>query len=160
MIRSTTALVLSLLISQVLSLDAQAQSAMITEQEAHAIGVNAYLYFYSLLSMDITRKQSTHRTGQRVGQRSDEHVRQHTGIPTGELQRCRAIQLRYFVFHRMARHDEGARRSQRAGHQRALLPSADARHVDRCFRLAGLADDRHSGRDFCGDASGLATRPA
>ena len=59
MIRSTTALVLSLLISPVLSLDAQAQSAMITEQEAHAIGVNAYLYFYSLLSMDITRKQST-----------------------------------------------------------------------------------------------------
>src|SRR5271169_862880 len=54
MIRSTTALVLSLLISPVLSLDAQAQSAMITEQEAHAIGVNAYLYFYSLLSMDIS----------------------------------------------------------------------------------------------------------
>lgn len=59
MIRSSTAVILSLLISPILSLDAQAQSAMITEQEAHAIGVNAYLYFYSLLSMDITRKQST-----------------------------------------------------------------------------------------------------
>jgi hypothetical protein len=31
----------------------------ITEQEAHAIGVDAYVYFYPLLSMDITRKQST-----------------------------------------------------------------------------------------------------
>jgi hypothetical protein len=31
----------------------------ITEQEAHAIGVEAYVYFYSLLSMDITRKQFT-----------------------------------------------------------------------------------------------------
>jgi hypothetical protein len=31
----------------------------ITEQEAHAIGVDAYVYFYSLLSMDITRKQFT-----------------------------------------------------------------------------------------------------
>jgi hypothetical protein len=31
----------------------------ITEQEAHAIGVNAYLYFYPLLSMDLTRRQST-----------------------------------------------------------------------------------------------------
>jgi hypothetical protein len=31
----------------------------ITEQEAHAIGVDAYLYFYSLLSMDVTRKQFT-----------------------------------------------------------------------------------------------------
>jgi hypothetical protein len=31
----------------------------ITEQDAHAIGVDAYVYFYSLLSMDITRKQFT-----------------------------------------------------------------------------------------------------
>src|SRR5271155_1178109 len=31
----------------------------ITEQEAHAIGVEAYIYFYPLLSMDITRKQFT-----------------------------------------------------------------------------------------------------
>jgi hypothetical protein len=31
----------------------------ITEQEAHAIGVDAYVYFYSLLSTDITRKQFT-----------------------------------------------------------------------------------------------------
>ena len=36
-----------------------AQSAKITEQEAHAIGVDAYLYFYPLLTMDITRKQFT-----------------------------------------------------------------------------------------------------
>src|SRR5580704_2775307 len=35
---------------------AQAQQST-TEQEAHAIGVDAYLYFYSLVTMDITRKQ-------------------------------------------------------------------------------------------------------
>src|SRR5215831_19007486 len=33
--------------------------AAITEQEAQAIGVDAYLYFYPLVIMDITRKQST-----------------------------------------------------------------------------------------------------
>jgi hypothetical protein len=31
----------------------------ITEQDAHAIGIDAYVYFYPLLSMDITRKQFT-----------------------------------------------------------------------------------------------------
>ncbi|PKA45289.1 DUF1254 domain-containing protein [Rhizobium sullae] len=31
----------------------------ITEEEAHVIGVDAYVYFYPLLSMDITRKQLT-----------------------------------------------------------------------------------------------------
>jgi hypothetical protein len=39
-------------------LGAGAQTA-IAEQEAHAIGVDAYLYFYSLITMDLTRKQST-----------------------------------------------------------------------------------------------------
>ena len=37
---------------------AHAQSAA-AEQEAYAIGVNAYLYFYSLVTMDLTRKQLT-----------------------------------------------------------------------------------------------------
>ncbi len=31
----------------------------ISEKEAHAIGVSAYLYFYSLVTMDVTRKQLT-----------------------------------------------------------------------------------------------------
>ena len=52
---------------------AQAQSpaapaavrSAVTEQEAHAIGVDAYVYFYPLVTMDMTRKQShQHRTRQ------------------------------------------------------------------------------------------------
>jgi hypothetical protein len=38
---------------------AGAQTAPISEQEAHAIGVDAYLYFYPLVTMDLTRKQMT-----------------------------------------------------------------------------------------------------
>ena len=38
---------------------AQGVPPTITEEAARAIGVDAYIYFYSLLSMDITRKQFT-----------------------------------------------------------------------------------------------------
>lgn len=40
----------------------------ITEEAAHAIGVDAYVYFYPLLSMDITRKQFTNiEPGKEIG---------------------------------------------------------------------------------------------
>ena len=40
----------------------------ITEQEAHAIAIDAYLYFYPLVIMDVTRKQSTNiEPGKEVG---------------------------------------------------------------------------------------------
>ena len=42
------------------SASSRARSAYaITEQEAHAIGVDAYVYFYPLVTMDLTRKQLT-----------------------------------------------------------------------------------------------------
>jgi len=31
----------------------------LTNEQAHAIGLDAYVYFYPLITMDITRKQST-----------------------------------------------------------------------------------------------------
>jgi len=36
-----------------------AQSVAITEEEAHAIAVDAYVYFYPIVTMDITRQQFT-----------------------------------------------------------------------------------------------------
>jgi hypothetical protein len=36
---------------------AMAATGPVTEEEAHAIGVDAYLYFYSPITMDLTRKQ-------------------------------------------------------------------------------------------------------
>src|SRR5579863_7711313 len=39
--------------------EAAASQSAITEQQARAIGVDAYLYFYPLIMMDFTRKQFT-----------------------------------------------------------------------------------------------------
>jgi hypothetical protein len=54
---------LSLLLGAALAPAAMAQSApppsLITEQEVQAIGIDAYLYLYSLVTMDLTRKQLT-----------------------------------------------------------------------------------------------------
>ena len=60
MLRGVLPLTLSLCLGAAAAPTALAQSAApITEQEAHAIAVDAYIYFYPLLSMDISRKQFT-----------------------------------------------------------------------------------------------------
>ena len=54
----TITLGLGLLLTHALSPAASAQGT-ITEQEAHAIAVDAYVYFYPLVTMDVTRRQLT-----------------------------------------------------------------------------------------------------
>ncbi len=56
--RHANALALGLLLGSVLSSAALAQ-ATVTEEEAHAIGIDAYLYFYPMVTMDLTRRQAT-----------------------------------------------------------------------------------------------------
>lgn len=58
--RRVIVLTLALLVVPALTPAAKAQTTpAITEQAAHAIAVDAYIYFYPLISLDITRKQST-----------------------------------------------------------------------------------------------------
>ena len=56
--QALTAVALTVAACAIFPLASHAQSK-VTAEEAHAIGVDAYLYFYPLLTMDITRKQFT-----------------------------------------------------------------------------------------------------
>jgi hypothetical protein len=57
--RHAIALTLGIVLAQ--ALGAAAQAAAVSAEEAHAIGIDAYLYFYSLVTMDLTRKQLTNQ---------------------------------------------------------------------------------------------------
>jgi hypothetical protein len=53
------ALTLGLLVASTVTPILKVEAAPITEDEAHAIGVDAYVYFYPLVTMDLTRLQFT-----------------------------------------------------------------------------------------------------
>ena len=117
----------------------------ITPEEAHDIGVNAYVYFYPLITMDVTRQQLTNVEPGKGIRRPDEYVRQRSGVPDGRHEGRRAAQLRHAVFQRVAGSDQGADDRLGARYRRALLSAADARHVDRRVCVAGLAHHRNAG---------------
>ena len=51
-----------------LQTSAASHAEPVTAEEAHAIAIDAYIYFYSLLSMDVTRKQFTNiESGKELG---------------------------------------------------------------------------------------------
>jgi hypothetical protein len=62
-----------------------AQSAA-TEQEAHAIGVDAYLYFYPLITMDITRRVTTNaEPGKKMGAGPANIFSNFSAFPTADF---------------------------------------------------------------------------
>ena len=83
-------------LSMLSGIAATGTSAAVSEQEAREIAVEAYIYFYPLVTMDLTRKQFTNVEPGKELQGADEHVRQHPGVPAGATSRasCGRISIR------------------------------------------------------------------
>ena len=149
--RNAIALSLGLLIGPALAQGALAQGAppAITEEAARAIAVDAYVYFYPLVSMDITRKQSTNiEPGKEFGKGPMNTFVNVPAFPPADMKVV--VRPNFDTLYSIAWLDltKEPLVVSRAGHGRALLSAADARHVDRRVRVAGLADDRHAAANY------------
>ena len=91
--------------------------------------------------------QAVHQPRTRQGSRpgADEHVQQRAHLSSRRRQGCGPLQFRHALFVGLPRPLQGTDGGLGAGYRRALLPPADARHVDRCVRVAGLAHDGNAG---------------
>jgi hypothetical protein len=65
----------------------------LSEHDAHSIGVMAYLYFYALATMDITRRQLTNVAKPEGHPHPDEYVRQPGRISAGGHESCGRAEL-------------------------------------------------------------------
>lgn len=139
MFRGILPLTLSLCLGAATAPVALAQSAApITEQEAHAIAVDAYVYFYSIMSMDVSRKQFTNGMGNFKGP-------MNTFVNVGEYPPADfkgVVRSNFDTLYSASWLDMTSRHLS-TGYQWAILPAANARHVDRRLCVARLAHDGH-----------------
>jgi hypothetical protein len=116
--------------------------AAINEAEAHSVGVDDYLYFNPLVTMELTREQLTNvEPGKEPGRGPMNTFANVPEFPSADF---KAVVRPNFnaLFDCLARSHQGADDRLRSGHGRALLSSGNARHVERRLRRAGLAHDR------------------
>ena len=110
-------------------------AADLTPAQAKAIAVEAYVYTYPLVMMDMTRRLMTNvPPGREAGPRPDERLPPLPDVPAGGLPGGRAAELRHALLLGLARPDEGADGPLDPGLGRPLLPGAAHGHVDRRLR--------------------------
>ena len=116
-----------------------------SERDPTDIGIEAYIYGYPLVTMEVTRRRDDQRGRAGRSSRPDGPVLAHAEIPRCLVQRRDCAECGHAVFDRLARPRQRVVRPEPPGHGRPLLPHADAQRLDRCVRSPREADDRHHG---------------
>ena len=133
----------------------------ITEQEAQDIAVDAYVYFYPLVTMDVTRKQLTnHEPGKAFGSGP---MNMFSNVPTYPAADDKAVvrpnfDTLYSVSYLDLTKEPMVVSVPDTGGRYYLLPMLDM--WTRRVRVAGLAHDRNSGGRVPRRAARLAARSA
>ena len=132
----------------------------VSEQQAHAIGVDAYLYFYSPITMDLTRKQLTNvEPGKGFGGPTNTFA----NVPAYPTAAVRAVVRPNFDTLYSSAWLDLTREPMvvsvpDTGGRYYLLPMLDM-WTD-VFASTGMADHRHAGTDLHSRTAGLAAGPA
>jgi hypothetical protein len=137
------ALIFGVLFTAVFAASARA----ITEDEAHAIGVDAYLYFYSPITMDLTRLQSTNVEPGKVAFKGPMNTFVNAqAYPTADMRTV--VRPNFGTLYSAAWLDLTKEPMVISVPDTGGLPAADAGYVDRRVRIARLAHDGNDGRQF------------
>ena len=127
----------------------------ISPEEAHVIGVEAYLYFYPLVTMDITRKQLTNverAEGISAPMNTFANIPAYPTADMREVVRPNFDTLYSSGWLDLTKEPVVVSVPDTGGRY-YLLP--DARYVDRRVRVARLAHDRDTGRQLSCHAARL-----
>ena len=126
------------------------------EQEAFDIGVEAYIYGYPLVTVEMTRRVMTNVAkpeGNRAPWASSPTAGQY---PTAAFRDVTAPNADTLYSVRLAGPRQGALRPEPPGRKGPLLPDADALRLDRRLPGSGQAHHRHQGPEVRNHRPGLA----
>ena len=124
-------------------------------EDVPAIGVEAYIYGYPLVTMEMTRRVMTNVAKPRRHARPDGPVRQACATIRRDVPRRHRPQRRHALHDRLARRRQGALGAEPARLPRPLLPVPDARRLDRRLPGARQAHHRHRAADLRHHRPGL-----